>query len=39
MEQAITHSERALLQAKKAQTDHPTTNMHALVEYLQKLKS
>ncbi len=39
MEPAITYSKKALLQAKEGQTDHPTTKIHALVEYLQKLKS
>lgn len=36
---AIENSKRALLQAQNGKTDHPTTKMHELVEYLQKLKS
>ncbi len=36
--QAIAYSKRALHQAKRADTDNPTTLMHNLVEYLQNLK-
>ena len=36
--QAIANSRRALSQAEDSDTDNPTTRMHELVEYLQRLK-
>ena len=37
-EQAVTRSKNALQQARNNGTDNPSTLMHELVEYLQKLK-